>query len=167
MITTTLNRIREHRPCTDRWEHLLFTLKKTKADDEPLSLEFILDVNGLSDALWCLRAAPEYNHQWRLFAFWCWRQQGEDTGDTAHAAFIAACKTGSYGYINDAGRVVSGSIEVSTLNDFFAPYAAYSAAEDATSSTLYSGQSYDQIRNEQEKKLREIFRTGKFHEDEE
>lgn len=59
---TTLNAIREHRPCKDGWEKLLKYLGKTKADDEPLDLLTILDSNGLDDALWCLRALPEEYH---------------------------------------------------------------------------------------------------------
>ena len=74
MLTTTLNRIREHNPCADGWEKLLKHLGKTKADDEPLPFSVILDSNGLDDALWCCRTAPEYDKQWRMFAVWCARQ---------------------------------------------------------------------------------------------
>ena len=74
MPTTTLNAIREHGPCADGWKKLLNHLGKTGADDEPLSLLTILDSNGLDDALWCLRAMPEHNKHWRLYAVWCARQ---------------------------------------------------------------------------------------------
>ena len=50
---------------------LLKNLGKTKADDEPLSLLEILKSNGLDDALWCCRAEPQYDKEWRLFAVWC------------------------------------------------------------------------------------------------
>ena len=68
MITTTLNRIREHRSCQPGWEKLLTGLGKTKADDEPLSFATILEINNLDDALWCCRAEPQYAKEWRLFA---------------------------------------------------------------------------------------------------
>ena len=71
MKYTTLNKIRVHHPCSDGWEKLLKHLNKTKADDEPLSFVTILESNGLDDALWCCRAAPEYDREWRLFAVWC------------------------------------------------------------------------------------------------
>lgn len=58
MITTTLNAIRAHNPCADGWKKLLAHLGKTQPDDEPLPFATILDSNGLSDALWCCRAAP-------------------------------------------------------------------------------------------------------------
>ena len=68
---TTLNKIRACSPCKDGWDKLLKHLGKTQADDEPLSFVTILDSNGLKDALWCCRAAPEYDREWRLFAVWC------------------------------------------------------------------------------------------------
>jgi len=74
MITTTLNRIRTCHPCESGWTKLLKHLGKTTADDEPLPFSVILESNGLDDALWCCRAAPEYDREWRLFAVWCARQ---------------------------------------------------------------------------------------------
>ncbi|MHB1310506.1 MAG: hypothetical protein ACYC3L_00720 [Gemmatimonadaceae bacterium] len=72
-LTTTLSAIRAHRPCESGWRKLLAHLGKTTADDEPLPFEAILDSNGLDDALWCCRAAPQYDREWRLFAAWCAR----------------------------------------------------------------------------------------------
>ena len=74
MLTTTLNAIRAHSPCVDGWTKLLTHLGKTQADDEPLPFATILDSNGLADALWCCRAAPEHSQTWRLYAVWCARQ---------------------------------------------------------------------------------------------
>ena len=74
MITTTLNRIREHSPCQEGWEKLLRGLGKTKPDDEPLPFAKIVEINGLNDALWCCRAEPQYAKEWRLFTVWCARQ---------------------------------------------------------------------------------------------
>ena len=68
MIYTTLNKIREHSPCADGWKKLLSHLGKTAADDEPVSFAVILESNGLDDALWCLRSAPEENNRWRKLA---------------------------------------------------------------------------------------------------
>jgi hypothetical protein len=68
MITTTLNRIREHSPCQDGWEKLLNGLGKTKPDDKPLPFATILEIVGLDDALWYCRAEPKYAKEWRLFA---------------------------------------------------------------------------------------------------
>jgi hypothetical protein len=73
MICTTLNRIRAHGPCEEGWAKLLKNLGKTKADDDLLPFEFIVESNGLNDALWCCRAEPD-RKEWRLFAVWCARQ---------------------------------------------------------------------------------------------
>ena len=73
-MKTTLNKIREHSPCSDGWEKLLKHLGKTKADDEPLGITTILDSNGFEDALWCLRAVEGNDREIRLYAVWCARQ---------------------------------------------------------------------------------------------
>jgi hypothetical protein len=49
-------------------------LGKTRADDAPLPYGTILRINGLDDALWCCRAEPQYETEWRLFTVWCVRQ---------------------------------------------------------------------------------------------
>lgn len=72
-LATTLNKIREHQPCDDGWEQLLKHLGKTKADDELLSLETILESNGLDDALWALRSVEGRQGAMRLYACYCAR----------------------------------------------------------------------------------------------
>jgi len=67
-LTTTLNAIRACNPCQGSWELLLKKLGKTKADDKPLRFSTILKHNGLDDALWACRAAPQYDQTWRLLA---------------------------------------------------------------------------------------------------
>jgi len=74
MLTTTLKRIRAHIPCANGWKTILRGLGKTRADDEPLPYGTILRINGLDDALWCCRAEPGYEKEWRLFTVWCARQ---------------------------------------------------------------------------------------------
>jgi hypothetical protein len=73
-LITTLNKIREHAPCASGWKTLLKSLNKETADNEPLSFRTIFESNGLDDALWCTRAAPEYAKEWRLYAVWCARR---------------------------------------------------------------------------------------------
>lgn len=71
MITTTLNKIRAHKPCENGWKKLLEHLGKTKADDEPLPLLTILESNGVEDTIWCFRTLPEHNSKWQHFAVDC------------------------------------------------------------------------------------------------
>jgi len=73
-MNTTLNDIREHKPCEEGWKKLLAYLGKTKADNEPLAITTILDSNGLDNALWCLRAVKGHDREIRLYAVWCARQ---------------------------------------------------------------------------------------------
>jgi hypothetical protein len=73
-MMTTLNKIRAHHPCRDDWEKLLRGLGKAAADDEPLWIDQILDINGLEDAIWCLRAVENCDRQIRLYAAWCARR---------------------------------------------------------------------------------------------
>lgn len=68
MIFTTLNKIHAHNPCATRWQTLLTYLNKTTPDDEPLALSTILQSNGVADALWSLRIAPEHHKAYRLLA---------------------------------------------------------------------------------------------------
>lgn len=58
-LTTTLNRIRAHSPCSKGYATLLRYLGKTEADDEPIDLLTVLESNGVLDCLWCLRATVE------------------------------------------------------------------------------------------------------------
>ena len=73
MIYTTLNRIREHKPCADGWRKLLTHLGKNDPY-APLAYSTILESNGLDDALWCLRAEPQHASIWRMYAVRCARR---------------------------------------------------------------------------------------------
>ena len=57
-IYITLNEIRNNhpdgRPCKEGWTKLLQGLGKTEADDEPFPITFVMENNGLDDALWCV-----------------------------------------------------------------------------------------------------------------
>jgi hypothetical protein len=73
-MKTTLKQIREKSPSAEVWSRLLAHLGKTKADDDPLSIATIVESNGISDALWCLRAVNGHDKEIRLYAVWCARQ---------------------------------------------------------------------------------------------
>ena len=67
-MKTTLNKIRQHDPCDISWGKLLKSLDKTEADDTEVSIEYILDLLGLNDALWALRAVEGKDKEIRLLA---------------------------------------------------------------------------------------------------
>jgi hypothetical protein len=64
-ITTTLNRIKENKPCSDGWTKLLTFLNKTQADDEELDLLTILESNGVQDCLWAFQCTDNYDSIYR------------------------------------------------------------------------------------------------------
>ena len=102
MLTTTLNRIRAHRPCAGGWTTLLAYLGKSTADDEPLSFEIILASNGLDDALWCLRAEPQYARAYRLLAVWFARQVQHLMTDPRSLAALDVAERHANGGATDA-----------------------------------------------------------------
>jgi hypothetical protein len=60
LLTTTLNRLKTARACSDKYAHLLRALGGTSFDhDAPINLLTILEHNGIDDCLWALRATVE------------------------------------------------------------------------------------------------------------
>ena len=100
-MITTLNKIRAFQPCEEGWKKLLKHLNKTKADDEQLSIITILDSNGLSDALWCLRAVEGYDKEIRLFAVWCARRVQHLMSDPRSIAAIDVAERYAFGQATD------------------------------------------------------------------
>lgn len=101
MITTTLNRIREHEPYVDGWNNLLTGLGKTKADDEPLPYSEIVRINGIDDALWACRAEPQHARTWRLFAVWCARRVQHLMQDPRSIAALDVAERHAHGDATD------------------------------------------------------------------
>ena len=101
MITTTLNRIREHDPCERGWAKLLCALRKTQPDNEPLSYGEIVRINGLDAALWACRAEPQHARAWRLFAVWCARQVQHLMQDQRSIAALDVAERHAHGEATD------------------------------------------------------------------
>jgi hypothetical protein len=87
-MKTTLNQIRVHSPCRDGWEKLLLGLSKTRPDDETLWIDEVLNINGLHDALWCLRAVDGCDREIRLYAVWCARRVQHHVNDQLSVAVL-------------------------------------------------------------------------------
>ena len=123
-MKTTLNKIRAHSPCENRWKKLLSYLSKSKADDEPLSITTVLDSNGLVNALWCLRAVEGYDRELRLYAVWCVRQVQHLMTDKR-----------SLDALDAAARYANGQ---ATEQELGAASAASAAARDAASAAAWA-----------------------------
>ena len=175
-ICTTLNKIRDAKPCEEGWKYLLKHLNKKKADSKPLPLSVILEINGLDDTLWALRSVPEYNNLWRKYAVWCARQvqhlmtdqrsldaldvawrhsEGEATdGELAVArdAAGAAARDAAGAAAGAAARAAAWATAGATAGD--AVWAAVWAAAWATAG--------DAARAAQTEKLRQIIEAGEW-----
>lgn len=148
--TTTLNKIRDFKPCADGWAKLLKHLGKIEADDEPLLMSTILKSNGFNDALWCLQVFHA-DHSQTVIDFACdcaqrvlpiwekWAEKNAPKRLMAPRKAIEAARSGD----SDAAVAAARTAD--------APYAAASAAADARADARAAEQS------EQEKLLIKYF----------
>jgi len=154
-MKTTLNKIRAHGPCAEGWEKLLKHLRKTKSDDEPLSLLTILDSNGLDDALWCFRAIDGRDKEIRLYAVWCARQVQHLMRDPRSRAALDVAERYANGEATaeelDAARAVARDAAWAA-----AWAAAGDAARAAAGAAARKSAVWDAARDAQEARLREV-----------
>jgi hypothetical protein len=71
ILVTTLYRLRKHKACKDRYDHLVAKLGPGWGDKNPINLLDILDHTGTADCLWALCAIvkhPEGDRVMRLMA---------------------------------------------------------------------------------------------------
>jgi hypothetical protein len=135
MITTTLERIRAHRPCEEGWRKLLEGLGKTGANDEPLPFARIVEINGIDDALWCCRVEPQYAREWRLFAVWCARQVQHLMKDPRSIAALDVAERYARGEATrkelDAAQTNARAASTRSDAEWYATGGACAAARDA------------------------------------
>ena len=183
MITITLQKIKNARPCADGWQKLLKSKGGRGADmGAEFPLADVLESNGLDDTLWCLRCLLEHNHNlWRKYAVWCARQvqhlmtdqRSVDALDVAwrHSDGAAtddeldAAKTAS----RDATRGAVKSAEVAAWSARVAASAAASASGAATraagaagAAARAAGDTGTAARAAQKAKLLEILNAEKW-----
>lgn len=134
MLTTTLNHIRDNHPCTEGWTKLLAGLGKTKADDEPVAYATILRINGLVDALWCMRAEPQHANLWRMFAVRCARKVEHLMTDQRSRDALDVAERHANGQATDEELAAARDAADAAARDEELPAAwaaAYAAARDA------------------------------------
>ena len=155
MHYTTLNKIRSLSPCKEGWEKLLFSLGKTKADDEQLSMKEILDSNGIGDAIWCIRALDKEVAV--NFAIYCSETvlpifEDMYPDDVRPRKAIEAAKnchavTATAAYAATATAVAANAAAIAAYADSYAAaanaaanaaYAAAAAAANAAAAAAYS-----------------------------
>ena len=133
---------------------MLAHLGKTKADDEPLPLLTILDSNGLDDALWCLRAMPEHDKQWRLYAVWCARQVQHLMTDPRSIAALDVAERYANGDATD-GELAAASAAAWDAARAAARAAAWDAARAAAWAAARAA-AWDAAWDAQTKELRRV-----------
>jgi len=131
-ITTTLAKIREHKPCKSGWVELYRSLGGIKSYGlhTPVKFSQIAESNGLDDAVWCLRSiCPEHEKEVRLFAADCAESvlhlYEKEYDDTRPRDAIQAARDFANGLIDDGVRAAACSAAMTAW------YAAYSASGDA------------------------------------
>ena len=162
-MKTTLNKIREQSPCALGWEKLLRSRGKTKADDEPVSIETILNSNGLDDALWCLRAVEGRDREIRHYMVWCARQVQHLMTDPRSINALDVAEKFADGLATqeelDAALAAANDAANDAASD--AAWAASDAAGDAAwkagrDAAAASDAAWNAARGAQEKKLRDL-----------
>ena len=147
-------------PCSKGWRKLLKYLGKTVADDESLPFSVILDSNGLEDALWCCRTAPEHNRVWRLYAVWCARQVQHLMTDQRSLNALDVAERHANGQATDeelSAAWIAAEDAEDTVRDAGASQAAQSAAWTAAQAAQAAR---DAARAAQAAKFREMVADG-------
>ena len=141
----TLPLLRQHRACFDGYNRVVRSLQGVPftAEDrdsyrylrfehkEPISLAFILESNGLDDALWALRCLKGHDRDIRLFAVWCARQVQHLMTDTSA---LGIAERYAYGLASDSELAEArGLAEANSWAE--AAAAALSIAADAAWAT--------------------------------
>jgi hypothetical protein len=157
MMETTLNKIRENSPCKSKWKQLLRDLKKEKADDEPVKISNILEIYGLDDALWCLRAVDGYEKEKRLFAVWCARRVEKNIKDIRTINAINVAEKFAYGQASEYELAKAwASADLSYEAGWTAEKNAAKAAFSSAKWFAAFANSKDQERSAQEKEFRRV-----------
>ena len=163
MITTTLNRIRAHNPCEDGWRKILAGLGKTAPDDEPLPFARILEINGLSDAVWACRVEPGHAKTWRLFAVWGARQVEHLMEDERSHAALDVAERYANGQATDSELIdaADAASRAASRAAYAAAAAAYAtnaayAAAAAAPYAAYAAYALNDAKRRQEEKFREL-----------
>lgn len=136
MIYTTLNRIRKQSPCTSGWKRLVRHLGAEFPMDKPFPMVEILNVEGegIDYCLWALRAEPQHEKIYRLYAVRRARSVQSLTTDPRSIAAIDVAERHAHGNAtNDelaAARAAASDVEWDTASDA-ASDAAWAATSDA------------------------------------
>jgi len=140
-MTTTLNEIKKYNPCNNGWTKLLKNLGKTKADDELLSLMYILESNGIRDAIWCLKSIKGEDRKIRLFAVACVREVEHLMGDKKSIHILNTSERFANGEATEEELFESVNAVMATIHDNIVNIADLASYETAVCTT--TGDNYN------------------------
>ena len=155
--TVTLKQLRAAGACISGYNKLIHSLQGkpfTEADwlrefhirfahKEEIHLGFILDSNGLDDALWAARCVVGHDRDLRLFAVWCARQVAHHMTDRRSLAAIDVAEkfangaatvqelAGAEQDARSAANDITAKVAIQADAPWAAPWAAAWAAADA------------------------------------
>jgi hypothetical protein len=186
MITTTLKQLREAGACIDGYNKLVRAIQGEQFSEEdelretyirfshkePISLAFILESNGIDDALWALRACEqtkELQRAERLYGVWCARQvqhlmtdqRSIDALDVAERFAVGEATDEELSAASDAAWAAAWAADRAA--DRAASDAARAAASDAASDAAWAAAwaadraASDAARAAQKQKFIEVF----------
>ena len=160
---TTLNRISTKSLCDDSWKKLLANLNKTQADDEPLNIATILDSNGLTDALLCLRTVEGKEKELRLYAVWCARQVQHLMADQRSLDALDVAERFANGEATQEeltnARISADAVDATGFAAFAATWCSAAPATNAAGAAAWYAAASDasgDMQNSQGARLREI-----------
>lgn len=172
--TTTLAALREYDACVSGYNKLACALTGREFDadhphwikcdhSDPITLSYILNSNGLDDALWALRAVektPEFVRKCRLYAVWCARQVQHLMVDSRIIAALDVAERHANGQATDA-ELAAAAMDAAAACADDARLAAWSSASTAWDLARAAGNgAWDLARAAQRAKFVEMFIEG-------
>ena len=120
---------------------------------------------GLQDTIWCMRTAPEFDKEWRLFSVFCARSVEHLLKDPRSIAAINVAERFAYGTatleaLDLARKNASVAASYATAAAYAASdatYAAYAASDAAASDAASDAAAYATCREKQMDYLTELF----------
>ena len=145
VFAVTLKSLRENQACFEGYNKLVRSLQGNKFSEQDrnrcsyirfrhdglIPIEYILNNNGVDDALWSLRCVKNADRDMRLFAVWCARQVQHLMQDDRSINALDVSERFANGYASEselsAARDAAWDAVMAAASD-----AARAAASDAT-----------------------------------
>ena len=109
--------------------------KRTPPLDEQVPFSEIVKILGLDAGLWCCRAEPQHDKEWRLFAVWCARQVQHLMTDPRSVAALDVAERFAHGKATQ--DELSAACDAATEAQNYAPWGTPANAAKAAQHALF------------------------------